>query len=831
MRRPPLTPDRWRALSPYLDEALDVEPGAREAWLSSMALDTRMAQDLRSLLEEHQAAEAGGFLGGVAIDGSRLSPSAATPGQVVGAYRLVSPIGEGGSGMVWRAERCDGRFEGEAAVKLLNLSLVGRSGEERFRREATILARLRHPGIAHLIDAGVTDGGQPYLVLELVEGEPIDSYADARALSVEQRLTLFLDVLDAVAHAHAKLVVHRDIKPANVLVSGGGEVKLLDFGIAQLVTAGTQLDASADTDVGVLTREIRRALTPVYAAPEQIAGGQVTTATDVYALGGLLYVLLAGRHPVAHAAGRSPQALIRAVLEDTPPLLSEAVVDGTVAPDVLEVHAARLGATPARLRRTLRGDLDAIVARALARQPGDRYASVTALADDIRRVLRHEPVAARRDRAGYRLARFARRHVTGLLAATTVVAMAASFTAFHAVRLATERDRAQRASEKAVKVSEVLMSLLTSADPYAIRETPGEPTAVSVLDVSAARIEKELAGDPALRAEMLTLMGRTYRRLAMYGKGQRLLEEALGDARKAFGPTSVPVATALNDLGVLLVDQGRHVEGLRRLEEALAMRRALLGGMHPDLAITLVELGRVYQDHGLGARAASLHREALAIRRSALGEGHRETAVSLNDLGSVLRLEGDLVGADAALQQALAINVRTRGPQHPNTAVTMHDRALVAMSRQDWRAAEPLLREALAIQQRTVGASHPTIAATLNTLSKLEAALGHQRQAVAAVRQAREIVERAFGRDHQLVAIYSLNEAALLVAAGHAAEAEPLVREGLRVRALSPDMVPARRRTLAADDWDVAEARAMLAEILRALGRAREAAALSRAVS
>ena len=235
---------------------------------------------------------------------------------MLGAYRLVSLIGQGGSGSVWLAERCDGRFEGRAAVKLLNVALINRAGEERFRREGTILARLRHPQIAHLVDAGVSRSGQPYLVLEHVDGQAIDRYCDDRTLGIDARVRLFLDVLAAVAHAHANLIVHRDIKPANVLVSVDGAVKLLDFGIAKLIEPGGDWEVRA-TEGSPLTREVGRSLTPEFAAPEQLAGGAVTTATDIYSLGVLLYVLLSGHHPAGRAV-RSPATLIRAIVDTEP---------------------------------------------------------------------------------------------------------------------------------------------------------------------------------------------------------------------------------------------------------------------------------------------------------------------------------------------------------------------------------------------------------------------------------------------------------------------------------------------------------------------------------
>jgi len=290
----PLSRERWSELSPYLDEALEIGVERQAAWLAAIrGRDPGMAADLEMLLAEQQAIQQSGFLDEAVQLGVYAAPAPSLSGQILGPYRLLSLIGQGGMGSVWLAERCDGRFEGHVAVKLLSVSVVGRAGEERFRREGDILARVRHPHIAHLIDAGVSPTGQPYLVLEHIDGHSIDRYCNEHALGIAARLGLFADVLAAVAHAHANLVVHRDIKPGNVLVSVTGDVKLLDFGIAKLL----EPDATpVGTPASTLTLAAGSALTPEYAAPEQLAAGVVTTATDVYALGVLLYVLLTGRH-------------------------------------------------------------------------------------------------------------------------------------------------------------------------------------------------------------------------------------------------------------------------------------------------------------------------------------------------------------------------------------------------------------------------------------------------------------------------------------------------------------------------------------------------------
>ena len=336
----PLDAHRWRRASPHLDRVLDLAPVDRQACLAALrTADPEVAADVQALLDQHRDLHLERFLEDSA---GIVPPGGPLAGTTVGAYTLVESIGRGGMGSVWLAARSDGRFEGRAAVKLLNAELVGRTAGERFKREGTILARLTHPHIARLIDAGVSVMGQPYLVLEHIDGRHIDRYCEERALGLEARLRLFLDVLSAVAHAHANLIVHRDLKPSNVLVAKDGQVKLLDFGIAKLLEDDTRTGEA-------LTREAGAGLTPKYAAPEQISLGPITTATDVYALGVLLYGLLSGRHP-AGPEPLSPVAILKSIVEVDPPRMSS-VVKG------------------ARLQRALRGDLDTIVGQGVEEEP------------------------------------------------------------------------------------------------------------------------------------------------------------------------------------------------------------------------------------------------------------------------------------------------------------------------------------------------------------------------------------------------------------------------------------------------------------------------------
>jgi len=347
-----LSPDQWQALGPYLDEALAMTEKERSPWLSSLRSQNQdMAEQLEMLFREHRALCEEEFLEKSSVG---LPRSPGLEGQTLGAYTLVSQIGHGGMGSVWLAQRSDGRFERQVAVKFLNIALMGKGGEERFKREGSILGRLAHPHIAELIDAGVSQAGQPYLVLEHVEGDHIDRYCDEHKLEIKERIQLFLDVLAAVAQAHANLIVHRDLKPSNVLIRNDGQAKLLDFGIAKLIEGDAQAEVAT-----LATGEAGRTMTPEYAAPEQLLGKPITTATDVYALGILLYVLLTGQHPNGNGP-HTPADLVKAVVDTEPARPSDTVAPTRTNADTAAPNAARRATTPDKLQRLLRGDLDTI---------------------------------------------------------------------------------------------------------------------------------------------------------------------------------------------------------------------------------------------------------------------------------------------------------------------------------------------------------------------------------------------------------------------------------------------------------------------------------------
>jgi len=798
------TNEQWVTLSRLLDEALALPPVERETWLTRLPPSADgLGSTLRELLSRQGSVETDVFLETLPKIGTSTlgtgSDSLLRSGTVVGAYRLVRLLGRGGMGSVWLAERTDGLLKRPVALKLPHPGAYGAHLAERFARERDILATLSHPRIARLYDAGMSDDGQPFLALEYVDGEPLGVYCDARRLDLKHRVELFLQVLDAVQYAHARLVVHRDLKPSNILVAND-EVHLLDFGIAKLVADQPALESDLTQAAGTL-------LTPDYASPEQIAGVPLTTATDVYSLGVILYELCTGGRPyrLKHESRRA--------LEDA--ILKAEIVRPSAACKDEEKAALRQSST-AKLQKILRGDLDTIILKALKHSPAERYASVTAIAEDLRRYLAHQPISVRGDSALYRLAKFTRRHTAGVAAASAMAIVITGLVAFYTAQLANERDRAQLEARKATSVSELLSRLLTGADPYYNSLQDKEPTVRGILDAGAERIEKELAGQPDVQAEMLTVMGRVYQRLGLHDKAQSLLEKALAAGRLAFGPEHEQVAKSLNELGVLLDERGQYEAAAPILEQALAMRRKLLGPEHKDVAVTLVELGRVYSDLGDDQRAEPLYRESLAIRRKVLGEEDHETATSLSDLALLAWKRGDLVTAESLYRQCLAIYRKTRGDEHADVATSLSILGAIAGERGDYAAAESMLQESITITRKVFGDTHPEVAAKLNKLSTVLREEGKYEDAESVSRQALQMTIATLGEDHPVVALFELNLGRAQLARNQAASAEPGLRKALAIRT----------RAFPPGHWRIAEAEGLLGECLTAQGRYGEAETL-----
>lgn len=524
---------RWDVLSPLLDELLDADEAVRALRLAHIRdTDSGLADDLSALLHRQSVIEEQGFLDGLATP---LPVEPELAGRPIGSYRLERLLGRGGMGAVWLAQRSDGQYAGHAAVKLLNLSLLGPAGTERFKREGSALARLTHPNIARLIDAGVTSEGQPYLVLEYVEGQPIDRWCEASALDVRSRVRLFLQVLDAVAHAHSKLILHRDLKPPNILVTADGQVKLLDFGIAKLMDE-EQLRSPATA----LTQFPGRAFTPEYATPEQVEGAEVTTATDVYALGVLLYALLTLRHPTADPS-QTPVDQLRAVVDSDP-------------------------VRPSATVRELRGDLDNIIAKALKKLPAERYRTVAALGEDLQRYLNMQPVSARADSIAYRFGRFVARN-RAVVSAITVVALAmilatgVSMWQAHEARV--QRDHARALSARNNAVVDFVSSVLTEVVPAE------QPIRIADLLERSQSVLLGVETRPDIQAAMLNVIATYFLNAGDGAKAQPVLTQSIELARGS--PDTALRAELLCGNALVASMQGQSAEAQAQIREALAL--------------------------------------------------------------------------------------------------------------------------------------------------------------------------------------------------------------------------------------------------------------------
>ena len=732
-------PVRWRRLSALLDEGLDLAGAERAEWLRDMAArEPDLVDELRQMLADHEASAQAGFLTGVAGPArGGPGPAASLGGQTLGAYTLERPIGQGGMGSVWLAHRSDGRYAGAVAVKLLNLSLVGRAGGERFKREGSILARLVHPHIARLMDAGVTAGGQPFLVLEFVEGDRIDRYCDAESLDVAARVRLFLDVLAAVMHSHANLIVHRDIKPDNVLVTRDGSVKLLDFGIAKLLE-----ESSPSAEATELTREGGRALTPEYAAPEQLLGEPVTTATDVYALGVLLYVLLGGQHP-AGGASRSPAQLVKTIVDTPAPRLSEAVASTrTLPPEALADNAARRSATPEKLRRLLRGDLDNIVAKALKKSPAERYPTVNAFADDLRRYLAHEPVSARGDVFWYRAAKFARRNrvsvSAGVLAIAAICAgLAGALWQANEARL--QRDRALALLDRSSAVIDFFEFMLTDAGP------PDKPQTInSMLARSESLLNNEHAGNPGQQAAILLAQASYQVTVGDAARAEPKLRRVLELLRDGDVGGIRAEASCLHGYAVSML--GDAEAGAREIEATLRDR-----SLPAFAAATCHEqMAYIAQNKGDGAAAQRSAQAGLDALKTAERPHPRLQASLLGDLAYAEQLQGRNDSADRLYAEALAQLAAMGRDRSPLAVGIQNNWAIASLAAGDIKRALALYEQsARALRERDPDGALPAylsgnLARALELMGRPEEALAIYRQAMAEAGRANRLDAKLF---------------------------------------------------------------------------------------
>lgn len=704
-------------------------------------------------------------------------------GARFGPYRVTRMLGEGGMGAVFLAERDDGQFQQEVAIKLVRRGLLSRHIQNRLRIERQILATLDHPSIAKLLDGGTTSDGTPYIVMEYIDGEPVDVYCDRHSLTIEERLRIFRDVCSAVHAAHQNLIVHRDLKPSNILVTRNGTPKLLDFGIAKLLDERQLMQTLAVTQADV------RLMTPDHASPEQVRGDPITTASDVYVLAILLYELLTGLKPFAKSAHRLAD-LERAICEQTPTAPSAALVSSACTSELdLEHFARSRGVSLPRLRRQLRGDLDNIVLMGLRKEPERRYASVEQFAADIDRYLQGLPVTARADAWTYRTAKFVRRHfiVVGLAAAFVASLIGFSVTTYvQSIRIEQERDIAahqrsiaeiQRA--RAESITSFMIDSFKVSDPSEARGN--EIKAREILDRGSERVRTELRDQPELQAALMNTIGTVYLSLGLAAEAESLVVESLQIRRRLFGNHNKAVAESLTRLAEVHRSAGRWPQAQDAAEQALAIFQEVSGDDSLDAALGLQNLGMIYYDRGDYARAERVLQRSLDLYVANLGEEREETTHALDMLGRVAQARGDLTRAEDLLRRALSIEQRTSGPDHPRTIQRLHNLATVMWSKGDLETAERELRKAVAGYERVLGTDHPETAVALGNLGAVLQARGKLNEAKQFFDRSLETNRKAHGPRHFAVAYDLSNLAILELDRKRFGEAEQYAREAIDI--------------------------------------------------
>lgn len=814
-------PSAWTRLQELFHLASPMNHTEREAFLSQeCAGDLDLCRQVRALLGAHDKP-------GDAFE-TILENSAArvfagkqlSVGDRLGPYELQRLLGHGGMGSVFLALRVDGAFTKEVAVKFVRTGFDGPSARERFRTERQILAGLDHPNIARLLDGGEGPGGQPFVVMEFVDGVPLDLYCRDKKLSINERIDLFRQICAGVAYAHRNLVVHRDIKPGNILVTAAGTPKLVDFGIAKLLSSADELPA--------LTRTGERAMTLDYASPEQVLGQPITTASDIYSLGVVLYELLAGAPPY-RVAGARPSEAERVICELEPARPSKQT--GTAG-----------ASEQAKLARRLQGDLDNIALKALRKEPARRYGSVDELSDDLRRHRDGYPVLARSDSWQYRTAKFVARHKAGVaVGAAVALSLAGLFAA-----VVQERNTARAEREKAQQASRFLVESFRVSDPS---ESRGQSlTAREVLERGAQRVDRDLQSQPGTRATILRTLSEVYASIGLNQDAQALIDRAVA-ARQAAGESGTDDARedqiqlarvllirgdwrqsadrlrqALPDakspsqraailyhLGMAQTELGKWQDAKQSLEAALALRRTL--GDDASVAQTLYGLSSLRFRQGDYHGDLELAKQAYAIRQRLFGTMHPDVAESLQQIASAYDGLGQFDESLLLAQQALAMQTALYGDAHINVASSLNDlAAFFAHARRLEDSRDTHLR-ALAVYRKVLGEKHPLIALSLDNLGSTLYELGDHDREEAVKRQAMELRREIFGESSKEYADSLHSWGVLLFARGRFAESEPFMRRALNLR----------RQFHSPDARTVAVSQMNLGTLLERQGKAREA--------
>jgi serine/threonine-protein kinase len=750
-----LDPQRAAALSQLLDQALERPPGERPIWLERLPEAYEdLKPHLRDLLSRAADLETRDFLGALPHftppkDTLRVGGRVLGPGTLVGPYRLLRELGQGGMGSVWLAERTDGLLKRRVALKLPHGAWPHAQLAERLQRERDILAGLEHPNIARLYDAGLTTDGQPYLALEYVEGRPIDEYCGLARVDVASRVRLFVQVARAVAYAHGKLVLHRDLKPANILVAPDDTVHLLDFGIAKVLADGEVRET-------FLTQFAGRALSPDYASPEQIRGEPLSVTSDIYSLGVVLYELLAGSRPY-RLKRNSRGELEEAILFDDPRRPSE-----LAAPQD---------------RRALRGDLDTIVLQTLKKEPALRYPTVHALIDDLERTLHGQPVSARTDALRYRAGKFVRRHRVGVAAAALLVLALLAGTVGTTIGMIRAR-RAEAAARTEAATAERYSTFLV--DMFEVAAPEGskgrDVSAGEILEQGAARIRKELVSEPLLQARLLATIGWVYTRQGLYAQARPLLDEAVTLAR---GKGEIADA----DLARALVRRGENERKLNETgaaeaddREALMLLERTYGPNDARVQPALTELGLLLRTSDPD-QALSYYRRSHDLLVTAHGEADGDAAVLLGNIGSIHRRAHRYRDAKDAYESALPYLKRHFGERDPHVGSVLGNLSIVYRNLGDYARAIEMAQQALAVDSAVSGPDHPDVGVAWQNLALSTDTVGDTRQALGEIERAIKIFGQRLPPEHPLRIQAANIKAGFLIELGQLSDARKTLED------------------------------------------------------
>jgi eukaryotic-like serine/threonine-protein kinase len=815
----PLTHNRWRRIDDLLARALERPEAEREAFLDACGEDPELRAEVAAMLRA-EAAAAALLDQSAATYAAPLIAAEETPidrppaGHRIGPYRILETIGAGGMGVVYRAERADGAFEKRVALKLVKRGMDTDEVLRRFRYERRILASLDHPHIATLYDGGVSADGRPYLVMELIEGEPITAYCDRHRLTVDRRLDLFRHVCVAVQHAHQKLVIHRDVKPSNILVTADGTPKLLDFGIAKLLL--DEDENSPRTRAGV------RLLTPDYAAPEQLRGDPVTTATDVFSLGAVLYQLVTGTQPFHRRAIDGTVAPADQVARRPSTAVSGGLAtEGGSGEASAESPALERGTTPERLRRRLQGDLDTILLKCLDPDLDRRYSSPQQLIDDLDRHRLGLPVRARPDSWTYRARKFAGRYRVPLAAAGLAGALLAGQATFHTLRVTAERDRAQTEAVRAQTTARFLQRLLGDAYPSVTR---GESFSMSELMRRAVARVDSLPEEPILQAALLRTLGDVYREQGEFVEARILLERAAELHRRADGLRSRAYADVLMALGHLYYDAQEFAAAAETHSESLDIFRALY---LPDDTLVLFatnNLATAAAALGDHDRALALHQEVLARRHRLFADTSQLVHTTLNNIGDLFNRLENYEAAEREFREAVRIREIALPRDHPSLALTAMNLGTVLQRLRRHDEAEPMIRQALEIFERVFGPDHPRVGLASFQLATVLEETDRLEEAARLFAITTDIDRRIHGPDHPEVALDLRRLGIVNVRLGECPVAEEALAEADRILDLNAVPLDDKARAVVRDalvscllaERRFAEAEAILVESLEA---------------